>query len=298
MSDGRLFDEDFLRRLERLTLTARRALPGHYGGNRRSPRRGGGVEFADYRNYVRGDDQRLVDWKAYARLDRLFVKLFTEEEDATVHIFLDMSASMDWGEGPAHKGRFARRLAAALAYLALVRNERVAVGGLAEGSLSYLPPRSGRHQVWRVWRFLEELSHGGETDLDQDLAAFTSRNPVPGLALVISDLLSPGGYEGGLKRLQAAGQEVAVVQVLAPAELSPALEGDLRLVDVETGAAEEISVSPALMEAYIRRRDAFLAEAVSFCRRRAIPYSLVNTAWPLEDVVLQRLAEAGLLARA
>ncbi len=292
-----LFDGEFLRRLERLVLAARRPLRGRYSGGRRSPRRGVAVEFADYRDYVPGDDERLVDWKAYARLDRLFVKLFSEEEDATVHIFVDASGSMDWGEGPAHKGTFAKRLAAAVAYLSLVRNERVGLGGLRGGDLAYLPPRAGRAQVWQVWRFLADLPLGGETDLERSLAAFGRYRPRPGLTLLISDLLAPGGYAEGLKRLQAAGQEVAVIQVLAPDELDPDLEGDLRLVDVESGAAEEVSVTPALLEGYRRRREAFTAEAAAFCRRRGMAFALVDTSRPLEEVILRRLTEAGVLAR-
>lgn len=293
-----VFDAEFLRRLERLVLAARRPLRGRYSGGRRSPRRGVAVEFADYRDYAPGDDQRLVDWKAYARLDRLFVKLFVEEEDATVHILVDTSGSMDWGEGAAHKGTFAKRLAAAVAYLALARNERVGIGGLSGGELAWLPPRAGRAQVWQAWRFLAGLPLGGETDLERGLAAFARHRPRPGLALVISDLLAPGGYAEGLKRLQAAGQEVAVAHVLAPDELDPALEGDLRLVDVETAAAEDVSLTPALLDGYRRRLEAFTGEAAAFCRRRGMSYALLDTAWPLEDVVLRRLPEAGVLARA
>lgn len=291
------FSGDFLRQLERLALAARRPVRGRYSGGRRSPKKGGAVEFADYRDYAPGDDQRLVDWKAYARLDRLFLKLFAEEEDVTVHLFLDTSGSMDWGEGDAHKGTYAKRVAAAAAYLALARNERVGVCALAGRDLAYLPPRAGRPWVWEVWRFLAERPLGGETDLDRALAAFARHRARPGLALVISDLFSPGGYQEGLKRLQALGQEVSVVHVLAPDELDPLLEGDLRLVDAETGAGRDVSLSPGLLALYRRRLEDFTEEAAAFCRRRGMAYALVNTAWPLDEVFLRRLPEAGVLAR-
>lgn len=298
-----LLDGPFLRELERLTLFNRRPLRGRFSGGRASPQRGRSVEFADFRDFVPGDDPRFIDWKAYARLGRLYVKLFTEEQDRTVHFFLDTSLSMDWGAPagpggsmgyePGHKGNFARRLVAAMVYICLIQGDRVGLAALGGDGLDYLPPRAGRKALWELWRFIEDLSYRGETDLEACLAAFGRHHRGEGLSVLVSDLLLPGGYRRGLNLLGSQGQEVTVWQVLSPDELDPALQGDLDLIDAENGNTRELTVTPALMVRYRERVSAYIEEVAAFCRRRGILHVLLPSDLPLDRAIFGRLAAAG-----
>ncbi|GAW91880.1 DUF58 domain-containing protein [Calderihabitans maritimus] len=290
---SRLFDNEFLKKLEQLHIYTQRMLAGKLSGDRRSPKRGASVEFADYRNYTPGDDFRLIDWNAYARLEKLFLKMFVEEQDLIIHLFLDCSSSMACGEG--RKERFARQVAGALAYLGLMSLEQVGVGGITTGLSHYLPPVRGREAVWKVWDFLESLPSGGQTDLNAALKGFARYRRRQGLAVVISDFLSPAGYREGLAYLQYLGQEVIVLQVLSPEELDPPLRGDLRLVDVETGEAEEISLTPQLLALYRKLLREYIDRLRNFCSSRNMTFLQLDSSMPLEDVILRSLPKVGVL---
>jgi len=313
--------EAFLHKLERLSLVARRVRAGQAAGERRSTRRGTSVEFADYRDYTRGDDLRRVDWNIYARLERPFIKLFEEEEDLAVHILLDGSGSMDWGEeqgdggtreqgnkgtrgpgeGEKNKWVYARRLAAALGYIALVGGDRLSVALLRASSLpASLPPASfgpvrGRGHALRLFEWLEGLEAGGTTDLNAGLRSYAISGGRPGLAVLISDLFSPAGYVEGLTRLAARGHEVAVLHVLAPDEVEPPLAGDLRLLDVETGDPQEVTIDGGMRALYCRRLAAWRGEIQATCRARDVHYVPVETDMPFDRVVLYDLRRAGLV---
>jgi uncharacterized protein (DUF58 family) len=308
-----ILHEPFLRKLERLSLVARRVRAGQAAGERRSTRRGTSVEFADYRDYTRGDDLRRVDWNIYARLERPYVKLFEEEEDLAVHVLLDGSGSMDWdgetrrqgdkgtrGQGESvDKWLYARRLAAALGYVALVNGDKLTVTRLPSSSGSStsnsLGPMRGRGQALRVFEWLEGLEAGGTTDLNGDLRGYALSAARPGLAVLISDLLSPSGYLEGLTALAARGHEVAVVHVLSPDEVEPPLSGDLRLLDVETGDPQEVSIDGGTRALYRRRLEAWRDEIRAACQVRGVHYVCVETDSPLERVMLSELRRVGLL---
>ena len=299
----RLFDEDTLRKLEQLSLIASKVRAGAIKGERRSVRRGTSLEFADYRNYTRGDELRRVDWNVYARLERPFVKLFEEEEDLSVYILLDASASMDWpqvGEleemdESHHKFRYALRLAGGLSHIALMSGDRVAVTVLrGPGIAEHWGPARGGGQTLRLLAWLEKLEPGGQTDLDAALVDYARRGMRAGLTFIISDMLSPSGYRRGLNALQERGNEVGLLHVLAPDEIEPPLAGDLRLVDVETGGPTDVTIDGAMRGLYARRLRDWRDEIASTLTTREAHYLAIETSRPWEQVILFELRRAGL----
>ncbi len=288
-----LLDPDFLRALERLTLLVRRRVRSRSGGDRPSALFGRGVEFADYRSYQVGDDYRFVDWNAYARLDRLFVKLTTTEEDLDVHLVLDASASM--GFASPTKLDYARRLAAALGYLSLVNLDRVGAVVLQGRHFQVLPPRRGRRYAHTLFSFLEQVRAEGPTDLAGALSDYMVPTRRRGVAILLTDLLDPAGYEAALERLHYGRFETFLIQILSEEELVPPFQGELRLVDAETGSALEWTSSREAVEAFARARDRFLEECRHFCFRHGIEYIRTTTRVPLQDLVLRYLRAAGLV---
>ena len=263
-----LFDDKFLRKIGRLSLVVHKRRSGQLKGERRSTKRGTSVEFADYRDYVKGDDLRRVDWNIYARLERPFVKLFEEEEDLSVHVLLDASRSMDWGgEGstsPINKWIYARRVAAALGYIALSSGDRLTITFLQETNNGSRPPRFGptrsKGQTLTLLHFLGEQAAAGTTDLNRTLHDYALTARRPGLAILISDLFSPGGYQEGLSALLAHGYEGMLLHILTPEEVNPPLIGDLKLVDVESGYAQEVTIDAGMHGLYTRRLAAWQDE--------------------------------------
>ena len=303
-----LFDETSLRKLQTLTLVTTHVRAGALRGERRSLKRGAGLEFADFRDYVPGDDLRRVDWNVYARLDRPYVKLREEEEDLAVHLLVDASQSMDWGEGVQHKFNYALHLAAGLGSIGLSAGDRVTIAMLHDShpsaarrttSNASLPIEEislrGQQYLMHLLRFLEAQQAAGVTDLDATTRRYLLRPRRPGLAILISDLLSPRGYQAALKTLQQRGHEVAIAHLLAPDEVDPPLAGDLRLIDVETGAAQEVSLDGGLREAYRQRVRAWRAEVQTFCRARGIRYLAIETDRAWDEVVLSGMRKAGIV---
>ena len=278
---------EFLAQLERLALASRRTFRGRVKGERKSPHRGSSVEFVDYRPYGVGDDLRYVDWNIFGRLDRLYLKLFVDEEDLCLHLLLDASASMDYGTPP--KFRYATRLAAALGFVALVNYERVGVGVVRDRVTEGWTPARGRGQVLPLLGFLGALRTAGGTGLSEGLTTYARRAGDPGLAVLISDLLDPGGYEAGLRALRERRFDVHVVHLLAPEEMNPSFLGDLRLKDAETGESRELTFDGEASRNYQRRIRTFLAGAEGFCRSHEINYHRVTTEVPLEKFVLRQL---------
>ena len=288
-----LFDEAFLRQLDQLVLLSRRTRRGQNQGERRSPKRGQSVEFADYRDYVRGDDLRAVDWNVYARLERLFVKLFVEEEDAAVHILLDASQSMDCGDQA--KWPYAVRLAGALGYMALAGMDRVsayALGSAAEqgdGGVR-MPALRGKRQAVAWFDWLAARRPAGAGHLGPALRRYAATARPAGIALLVSDLLDPG-WQDGLAALAAGRFEVTVLHVLSPQELSPDLDGDLKLVDSETGHGVEITADFDLLARYRTNLAAWQDEVRGFCARRDIHYVFVDTSLAIETLLLAILRQ-------
>jgi uncharacterized protein (DUF58 family) len=268
--DPTVFDEAFLRQLERLLVMMRSPVRGGLKGGRRSVKRGQSVEFADYRDYALGDDLRQLDWNVYARLERLFVKLFIEEEDVTVSLLVDASASMAAGR-PA-KLLFAKRAAAALGYIGLASEDRVTVSALA-GRMARR--RAAMRGSGRVFRLLADLSSIEPADGPTDLVAAARHAAAQlrgkGVVILFSDLLDPGA-DRVIRELAATGSELIVLHVLSPEELDPALEGDLRLVDVETGDGVDVTVDLATLDAYKARLAAWKQDFADLAARRRASY--------------------------
>jgi uncharacterized protein (DUF58 family) len=279
--------------LERLAFVSKRTHVGRVKGERKSPRRGSSVEFADYRPYEVGDDLRYVDWNAFARLDRLYLKVFMDEEDLCVHLILDASASMDVGSPS--KFRYGLRLAAALAFIGFVNLERVGVAVFRDRvSEGWLPTR-GRNQFLPLVEFLGGVTPGGPTGFSASLKQYALRARDAGMAIVVSDFLDPGGYEEGLRTLMERRFDVHVLHLLSPEELRPTFGGDLELVDAESGETREVSVDAEALRAYEERLGAFLAGLDAFCRSNELNYIRAATDVPLEDLLLRRLKGSLLL---
>lgn len=281
------FTPEFLAQLERLSLLSRRAFRGSVKGERRSPRRGHSVEFADYRAYGAGDDLRYVDWNIYGRLDRLYLKLFVDEEDLCLHVLLDASASMGFGEPT--KLEYGAKLALALGFVGLVNLERVGISVVRERMAEGWSPARGRTHVLPLMEFLGKLRPGGTTSLNDGLAQYALRAREAGLAVVVSDLMDPAGYERGLKALLERRFDVHVVHLLAPDEMNPSFAGDLRLVDAETGELRDLTLDGEAMRVYRQRLRDFLERAEQFCRAKEISYHRVVTDTPVEEFVLRQL---------
>jgi uncharacterized protein (DUF58 family) len=298
-----LFDSAFLSKLEQLFLLSRKLFRGQHRAERKSRQIGSSLEFADYRNYALGDDLRSIDWNIYGRLDRLFIKLFEQEQDLHIYFLVDASASMRWRGGTNSESKIqnskfdhARRIAASLAYIGLANLDRINVHFFASTLIGDLCLTRGRSQFHKVLEFLRQVPEAeGETRLAPSLRAFAQRTKRRGLAVVLSDFFDPRGYEEALALLRHNQFEVHAVQVLDPAELRPANTGDLRLIEAETGAAYEVTANAGLLRQYHAEVDRFLAQLAAFCSERGITYVQASTAVPFEDLVLRVLREGRLL---
>jgi uncharacterized protein (DUF58 family) len=288
-----LFDPAFLQALERLSLVSRRRVRGLVRGERRSTVQGRGIEFDDYRAYQPGDDYRYIDWNIVSRLDRLFVKLFSEEEDLDVHLLVDTSRSMASGAPSALA--LAARLAAAIGYIGLVNLDRLSVAAFTSSPGPRLGPLRGRARAFDLLQFLAQLAPSGETDLALSLRRHLAASRRRGLLVLISDLFDPRGYEEGLLLARHHRHETFVIHVLADEDLAPRLSGDLRLVDVETGQAVEITADAEALHAYAAARDAYFRGVERFCLRHGIDYLRTASSVPAEDLVLRCLRQGGLL---
>jgi uncharacterized protein (DUF58 family) len=282
-----LLSPEFFAQLERLALISRRVFRGRVKGERKSPRKGMSVEFSDYRPYGVGDDLRYVDWNIYGRLDRLYLKLFVDEEDLCLHVLLDASASMGFGEPT--KLEYGAKLGLALGFVGLVNLERVGISVVRERMAEGWSPARGRNHVLPLMEFLGKLRPGGTTSLNDGLAQYALRAREAGLAVVVSDLMDPAGYERGLKALLERRFDVHVVHLLAPDEMNPSFGGDLRLVDAETGELRDLTLDGEAMRAYRQRLHSFLEHAEQFCRAKEISYHRVVTDMPVEEFVLRQL---------
>jgi uncharacterized protein (DUF58 family) len=285
--DPTVFDEAFLRQLERLKLLLNQPVRGGLKGGRRSVKRGRSVEFADYRDYVLGDDLRQLDWNVYARLEKLFVKLFIEEEDVTVSLIVDASASM--ATGRPDKLLFAKRAAAALGYIGLASEDRVQLTVLG-GRVARR--RNGLRGSGRVFRLLGDLSGIAPAEGPSDLVAAARHAAAQlhgrGLVILISDLLDPGA-DRVIRELAATGSELVILHVLSPDEIEPVLEGDLRLVDTETGEGIEVTVDLATLDAYRARLATWRENLADLAARRRATYLPVSSDLALADLVFAEL---------
>ena len=288
-----LLDAEFLRKLERLAIAAKKTQLGVNKGERRSKRKGVSVEFADYRNYVQGDDLRFIDWNIAGRLDALYLKLFQEQEDLTVHLLIDASASMGLGE-PSKIG-FARRLAAAIGYIALVGYDRVSVEAFSGAGIQRLAPCRGKASAHKLFAFLQSLSSGGGTSLEASCKSYVNRNRARGVALLFSDFFDEAGFDACLRRLQGSGSDCYAVHVLSPDEIDPPITGDLKLLDSETNAYTEISASRTLLDRYKKNLEGFCESIRKTCLARGMAYVPASTGVSVEQLTLDVLRRGGML---
>jgi len=292
----RLFDEAFLRRLERLALIFRQSANSKMQGERRSNQRGQSVEFSDFRPYALGDDFRRIDWNAYARLERLFIKLFVAEEDATLHILIDNSRSMDWGKP--NKLSYALQTAGALGYIALVGLDRVTAITGANGldyANSFLPAIRGKQNAIKLFSFLLSITASpGRIEPHGWLSAYAARPANPGVVILISDLLSDG-WESALSLLRSRGHDITLIHLLSPDEAQPDMTGDFRLIDSESQAEIEVTADFETLERYQANLHAWQLGWRQFCRARGMTYQPVQTSTPLEEMLFARLPKQGLL---
>ena len=288
-----LLDPVFMSRLDTLDVLSRKILQGKLQGERRSKRRGQSVEFADHRPYVAGDDLRFVDWNVYGRLEQLFLKLFLEEQDLTVHIVADASASMSFGEPS--KELFIKKLTAALGYVSLVNNNRVTISFIADGVTAQLANMRGRNYLDNMAECLLSTDCDGLSNFDDACRQLAAGRIGSGVMVVLSDFLFKEGYDSGLRRLIGRQYDLYAIQVLCPQELSPELSGELKLIDIEDADAAEITVSGALSKYYKRNLTAYCNELKDFCTRRGAVYVLANSADSVESLVLNYLRRIRLL---
>ncbi|MFQ5795570.1 MAG: DUF58 domain-containing protein [Candidatus Bipolaricaulia bacterium] len=279
-------DEEFLRRLENLRFIVKGRFRGQIGGSHYSPRSGVSLEFADYRNYFPGDDLRYVDWNIYGRLDRLFIKVFSREEDIPIYLLLDVSRSMTI-EG---KLQYGAKLAAALSYLGLKHLNRVGVFPFSETLREGVRPRHGTAQIFKIFDYLKAISPAGETALNASLEEFVRRHVESGLAVIVSDFLSEDGSEEGLAHLLYKRFDVVALQILAEADLSPQIDGDMRLEDVEDDTQHlTLAVGDRTRNLYVQALSEHLERLRRFCLERGIEHLVLPTSIPLEQAVFEYL---------
>jgi len=288
-----ILDDEFMSKIEQLRLISRKVIVGRIRGERLTRKKGQSVEFADYRNYVSGDDLRFLDWNLYARLDRLFLKLFLEEEDLHVYLLIDASRSMAYGRPT--KLDYARKVAAALAYIGLANYDRVVIGGFGGGGLKLVGPLRGKQQLLRALDFLLDLKPEGDTALEPVFKQFAMTHRRRGVVILVSDFLEKEGYESALRYFIATNQDVFLLHVLAREELNPQLVGDLKLVDMEDADATEITISSPLLRSYRRTVEGFCATLKNFAGRRGMNYLLASTGVSFEVLVLDYLRRRGLV---
>jgi uncharacterized protein (DUF58 family) len=289
--DDELFDDDFQRKLDYLALVSRRVFAGRLRAERRTKKSGSGVEFADHRDYVPGDDFRYLDWNVYQRFGRLLVRLYEEEEDLSIYLVIDASSSM--GFDAKRKFRYAQRLCAALAYVGLANLDRITIVATTDKIEERLPTTRGKARIFKVLQFLKGLEPSGTTDLGDAMKTFVAQHKRRGLVIVISDLYDPHGFERGINVLRYNKFEPFVLHVVDETDGRPKLSGDVRIYDCETGDEREVTVTPKVLAQYRTAYEAYLGDIKRFCTERQVPYVPADVKIPFDDLVLRVLRRGG-----
>jgi len=287
------FDAEFLNKLERLALQGSKLIQGGTGGNRRSKAKGNAIEFSDFREYTLGDDYRTIDWHAYARFERLFIKLFMEEREANITIFIDTSASMDYGKPS--KGVLAKKLTAVFAYMALANYDRVGIAALNETITDQYPYFSGKAGFYKTLEFIDNLPFSGKTSLNKSIPEFAPLRDRKGISIILSDFLASDGYLEAFKYLMYEQQDIIAIQILAPEELNPSFAGSLRLIDLETGDKVEVEMTTRTLNMYHKALHSYMEEFKSNCSNLDIACIQVSSAVSIEQLVFEKLPQAGII---
>jgi uncharacterized protein (DUF58 family) len=289
-----LFDDDFQRKLDYLALVSRRVFAGRMRAERRTKKSGSGVEFADHRDYVAGDDFRYLDWNVYQRFGRLLVRLYEEEEDLSIYIVVDASSSM--GFSSQRKFRYAKRLAAALAYIGLANLDRITIVATTDRIEERMPTARGKARIFKVLQFLRGLEASGVTDLGDAMKSFVAQHKRRGLVIVLSDLYDPQGFERGINVLRYNKFEPFVLHIVDPGDSAPKLSGDVRLYDCETGEEREVTVTAKVLAQFRAAYEGYLAEIKKFCTERQVPYVPADVNVPFDELVLRVLRRGGFIS--
>lgn len=292
--DETFIDDDFLRKLEKLKLLTKKGLKGPEQGDHRAKQTGDGLEFLDYRKYHLGDDLRYVDWSVYGRLDKLFIKLFHAEESQTVHILLDMSRSMGCGVPP--KFIRAKKIAAAVAYICLSSFDKVGVTAFADKILQQRPPARGRRRFPELLDFIYPMEPGGKTDINACLMNYAALRLPPGIAIVLSDLFDPKGYQDGLRSLVYRNFDIHLVQILDHEEIFWSTSGNLQLTDVESGKRKTVYLDRASVKAYRKTVDRFISGIRQYCAKYGVSHYIHDTQIPFEDFLMEYLTTHSILS--
>lgn len=291
-----LVTSDLLARLEPLDLNSKKVFFGKMKGERRSKKRGDSVEFADHRPYVSGDDLRHIDWNIYGRLDKLFLKLFLEEEDLALHIVIDASESSACGDPS--KFIFMQKAAMALGYVGLVNLNRVAATAMGPGEggvISSIRDLRGKRRTHDLSRWLIDQEPMGSFSFRQAAERIALSRRGKGVMIIFSDFFFKDGFEAGLKMLTGRGYEVYCIQVLSPQELEPPIAGDLRLKDVEDGDLAEVTISAPLLKRYKANLSAYCKHLDEFCRQRSMNAMTVKSDTPIDVLILDYLRARGVV---
>jgi uncharacterized protein (DUF58 family) len=294
--DDDLFDDEFQRKLEYLALVSRRVFSGRLRAERRTKKSGSGVEFADHRDYQPGDDFRTLDWNVYQRFDRLLVRLYEEEEDLAIYLILDTSGSMAFGaDRRADKLRYAKKVVAALAYVGLANLDRVSIVTTSDRVMERMPETRGKARIFKAFRFLRSLGAEGTTDLGDAMKTFVAQNKRRGLAVLVSDLYDPKGFEKGVNVLRYNKFDTFVVHVVDPSDGKPRLQGDVLVYDCETGDEREVTVTPKILERFAQAHAEYLDGIERFCATRQVPYVAASMAVPFDELILRVFRRGGFL---
>ena len=288
-----LFDEEFQRRLEYLEMVSKRVFTGAMKAERKTRKTGAGIEFADHREYAPGDDFRYLDFHAYQRFDKLLLRLFEEEEDLSIYFIVDNSWSMSFGGG--RKLRYAKQLCAALAYVALANLDRVSVVAVNDEINSRMEPTRNKRRIFRVFQFLSRLEGDGATDLGTAMKAFAAQNKRRGLAVVLSDLYDPSGFQQGINVLRYNKFEPFVLHIVDPADAKPELKGDLRIYDCETGEEREVTVTKKVLEKFEEEWVKYQRRVQRFCVSRQAIYFEADITVPFDELILRVFRKGGFL---
>ncbi len=297
-----MFTPQFLKQLEPFHIRSNRFFRGKFRGERRSPNRGVGMEFADYRVYEPGDDLRHVDWNIYARLGKLFIKLFHADEGLPLALLIDNSRSMEFGSPT--KLTCAKQIAAALGYIALGHVDSVAVYTCAERLVAVLPPASSTSQFSRLTKVLTAIASHGQTRLTECLRQLPMYQRHPCAVVVLSDFLDPTGYEQGFKVLTGRGFSLTAIHLMSPEEVDPQMSldststgGDWLVEDAETGETRAVTINPETLSQYQRQQQTFCDTLQRFCTDQGVGYAQLKSDAPVEPFILQELHRTGLLQR-
>jgi len=291
-----LLDGGLMAKLDQVDILSRKIFAGKLQGERRSKKRGVSVEFADYRHYVHGDDLRFVDWNIYARLDKLFLKMFIEEEDLSLVLAIDSSASMNWGNP--NKFAFCQKLAMALGYIGLANHNRVTLFGFDSTGLRPLSNMRGRRRTQEMGKWILDQQAGGASAFDDAMRAVALARQGKGVMVILSDFMFKEGYEKGLRYLSGGGYDTFCLQVLAPEEIDPAkhgMAGDVRLTDIEDEDVAEVTVSAALLKRYKENLNAYCGKLRDFCVRRGMMHLTLDTSMDMNVLLMDYLRKRGLL---